>query len=208
MAYVKKVNKSESDKAITAILQDGIPVVSSPGCDLNCWAAGAEDVDWAAATINDVVATDAASIGGDNGGGSSHDGLIDEFAIWNEALDIRRIESLAAGAPVIHFDNLPGDFNLDGSVTIDDFNIMVANFGQRFHFDVAREKGDINGDLRVNLKDFLGFRQAWNAPAGAATVPEPSSIVLIGLATCWLLGLRRFCNVGPRGRPPKSSTIF
>ena len=139
MAYVKKTNKNESHKAITAIFLDGVPIASSPGCDLDCWAAGGKGlIDWRAATIDDVVEIDAAFVGADDVGGRSQDGLIDEFAIWNEALPVGRIKALSNGDPVLSL-----------------------------------------GDLA-------------NGRAGGALVPEPSSIVLVGLAAvCGLLGLRR-----------------
>ena len=141
LAFIKKASERESDKSITAIFRDGVPIVSSPGCDLACWSSGAENVKWEAATIDDVAAIDVASIGADFAGGSSHAGLIDEFAIWDEALPLTRLKSLAAGAPAIHVHHDPlGDFNADGSLTMADYHIMTANFGQRFHWKLPTKE--------------------------------------------------------------------
>ena len=96
-----------------------------------------------------------ATIGANAVGGNSQAGLLDDFAIWDEVLSLDRIEALAAGAPAVG-ENGP-DFNEDGVVTIDDFNILAANFGDKFAFGESGSKGDFNGDLQVNLTDFLKF---------------------------------------------------
>jgi len=72
LAYVKKVNREESDKAVTAIFQDGVAIVSSPGCDVACWNDGATDIDWGAATIDDVVPITSGAFGAAPGGGNSN----------------------------------------------------------------------------------------------------------------------------------------
>ena len=179
LAYVKR-KEAADEFGVTAVYLDGAVLVSSPGWD------GVDDP-----TIADLVAIDDAAVigGGAPGGGGSHTGLIDEFAIWNEALPEGRITALSEGAPVLG--DKVYDFNDDGAVDLVDFNIMAANFSETFAFGESQSMGDVNADLRVNLKDFLDFRTEWNAPAGAAAVPEPSSIALLGLAACGLFGLRR-----------------
>lgn len=132
-----------------------------------------------------------ATIGANAGGGNSHAGLIDEFAIWDEALPLERIQALADGAPPVG-ENGP-DFNMDGVVNIADFEILAANFGDRFAFGESADKGDFNGDLRVDLKDFLKFRDAFNSQGGgaAASVPEPQAALLLAMAMVGISMRRR-----------------
>ncbi len=72
---------------------------------------------------------------------------------------------------------IPGDFNEDGVLDLTDFGILAANFNQSFDVTESFSRGDINLDRRVDLRDFLGFRQIFNDRAVAA-VPEPSSVML------------------------------
>jgi hypothetical protein len=86
------------------------------------------------------------------------------------------------GAALQYVSNpIPGDANFDGAVTLQDFNILAANFGavDRFWY-----QGNFNGDLSVNLQDFnllAGRFGQTNAPLGAA-IPEPSSGLLVVIA--------------------------
>ena len=162
LAYVKR-KETGAEFAATAIYLDGAVIQSSAG-----WADGDP-------VISDVVSIDAASIGADNGGGSSQAGLIDEFAIWDEALDEGRIVALSEGAPILG--DKVYDFNEDGVVDVADFDILATNFGEKFAFGQSQTMGDVNGDLRVNLKDFLEFRTFYNTPAGA---PSGSRALLDG----------------------------
>lgn len=194
LAYVKKANRDESDLAVSAIFQDGVPLVSSPGCDLACWADGAEDVDWGAATIDDVVPITTAAIGASSGGGSSQNGFIDDFAIWDEALPTGRIVALSQGGGIIPRPpgTDEGDFNDDGVVDELDFLIIAENLNEQFTLDEAFFKGDMDGNLRVNMKDFLAFRGFVESQgAAAASVPEPSASLLLILASLPLLAARR-----------------
>ena len=146
------------------------------------WLDGVKLLESGGFVISDITDISDAAIGSNAGGGSSQNGLMDEFAIWNEALEDDLIIALSQGASVLPTRDLPGDFNLDGVVDVADFAILRDNFGGRFSLEEAADKGDFTGDLRVNLKDFVGFRDVFNAQgqgAVAAAVPEPAG---------WLLG--------------------
>jgi hypothetical protein len=78
----------------------------------------------------------------------------------------------------------PGDFNSDGSVDLVDFNILASNMSLTFPITESFSKGDNNRDSRVNLRDFIEFREIFNAQAqgAAASVPEPTGTTLAVLA--------------------------
>jgi hypothetical protein len=74
---------------------------------------------------------------------------------------------------------LPGDYNIDNSVDVDDLLVWSANFGQPHH--AHRELGDDNGDHDVDGADFLSWqRQLGTAPA-TAPVPEPATFGSLAL---------------------------
>jgi len=81
---------------------------------------------------------------------------------------------------------LPGDFNKDGSVDGNDFLIWQSGFGQ---FDpntnpATMADGDADMDGDVDGDDFLIWQSNFGSAAGnAAVVPEPSSVLLLGVLT-------------------------
>ena len=110
-------------------------------------------------------------------------GVVDELALYDRALSAGRI-GFHLGA------DLNGDFNDDGDVNLQDFIVLANNFNAPGDF----EQGDINFDEQVDMRDFLSWRQifqAQNAPAGAAVVPEPNAAMLVLIALGLLPALRR-----------------
>jgi PEP-CTERM motif len=86
--------------------------------------------------------------------------------------------------------DLPGDFNDNGSIGLDDYATLVANL----HTNVsalssvqAYIKGDMNLDRVVNFADFTAFRTAYNAAHGAGAleraigVPEPATMLSLAI---------------------------
>ena len=78
-----------------------------------------------------------------------------------------------------------GDFNLDGLIDTTDLTILATNFGLP---DPGWAGGDANGDGVVDTTDLTIMASNFGFVAGAASVPEPASIALVGAA---MLVLRR-----------------
>lgn len=127
-------------------------------------------------------------------------GQLDDVAIFNEVLTPEQINTIRLGdfGPFgVGGDFILGDFNSDGVLNLDDYNIMLANF----HMVGAYADGDLDFDGVVGFTDFVGFRKAWHAanPVGAAvSVPEPSCMAVFG--TLLLLLWRQ-----PKGRGVRST---
>jgi len=87
---------------------------------------------------------------------------------------------------------LLGDANLDQRVSVGDVAILAANFGTNTG---TWAQGDYNGDGRVTVGDVAilaaNFGSNLTAPAGIAAVPEPSSLIMLGLGTSLALRRRR-----------------
>ena len=90
---------------------------------------------------------------------------------------------------------LPGDANLDGRVDINDLTITLSNFGQT---GMTWSQGNFTYDGRVDINDLTivltNFDRSLAAPplaAGFASVPEPSTLVLLGITVLALLAFIR-----------------
>ena len=82
-----------------------------------------------------------------------------------------------------------GDYNFDGKVDVNDYNVWSNNFGS-----TTAAEADGNGNGKVDLADFTvwrdSFGQTGGSGSGAATaVPEPASFVLSSMAAAVLIFL-------------------
>lgn len=154
-------------------------------------------VEFASFAESDPFLLDTTSVGGILRAAPSHwvTGIIDEVAMWNEVLSPVSINGLAdeSRTPLNALDVLIGDFNSDGSVNTQDYDILVSNFRDAGSY----EMGDINGDGTINLVDFGEFLDA-AAVVGASvpqSIPEPSSMLLMMGATLFSGLLRKKRNL-------------
>jgi hypothetical protein len=77
------------------------------------------------------------------------------------------------------FTAVPGDTDLDGDVDLTDFGALKSNFGLT---PAAWAEGDADLDGDVDLSDFGLLKDNFGTNVGqAAAVPEPVSVVLLGL---------------------------
>jgi hypothetical protein len=82
---------------------------------------------------------------------------------------------------------LPGDANLDGQVDINDLTIVLTNYGQS---GMTWSQGDFNTDTKVDINDLTIVLTDYGKTAGSGikAVPEPSSVILLGVGAIALLG--------------------
>ncbi|MCO6047460.1 PEP-CTERM sorting domain-containing protein [Aeoliella sp. ICT_H6.2] len=122
--------------------------------------------------------------------GREFEGLLDDFAIFDSALSTAQVQTLYNnGLSGINASGIAteaivtGDVD-GGGVSLSDFEIIRDNLGKNVN---ARSLGDLTGNGKVELDDF----QQWLEVAPAAmraealasfSVPEPSSVLLVGAA--------------------------
>jgi hypothetical protein len=85
-----------------------------------------------------------------------------------------------SGMIILPVPGTAGDFNNDDAVNFADFVILSKNFNTKGGY----AQGDFDYNGKINLSDFVKFRQAYlaaNAPAAASPVPEPGGF-LFGVA--------------------------
>jgi len=84
---------------------------------------------------------------------------------------------------------VPGDANLDGSVTLADLSILAFNWG--LAPGAQWTDADFDGTGSVALADLSILAFNWNMTTAPPPVPEPGTIVLLGLGAAAALKRRR-----------------
>lgn len=129
----------------------------------------------------------------------------DDFLAWYYDLNVDNQITEADVDTLVRtiFESEYGDANLDGAVSLADFQALQINFDQAGNWD----DGDFNGDGVVSLADFqilqlnfgFSFDGSFTASAEdfaviqafADSIPEPTSALLLGVAGSVLLCRRR-----------------
>ena len=112
--------------------------------------------------------------------------------------------SLQAGAPL-----MPGDANGDGKVDINDLTIVLTHYNKS---GVIWSQGDANGDGKVDINDLTIVLTNYNRTAGLgsglATVPEPSTLVLLGVGALAAVALppRKASLIGSPAEPTQTES--
>lgn len=119
-------------------------------------------------------------------GDGSFDGMLDELTIYN---DVRLPGQVFVGPKA-------GDINGDEAIGLDDFTILLANFGDQLAEEgslTTLAQGDLDFDGDVDFFDFDAFQGAYlaaNPGAAPLSIPEPGSLALLVLSGL-MLGRRR-----------------
>jgi GH18 family chitinase len=119
----------------------------------------------------------------------AHDQGLNHMIIWELGQDVhpdsmhpdpnKRSMLRAAYEAKLALEPVPGDYDGDRDVDIDDFNLWRTTFGSDSDL-----RADGNGDLIVNGADYVIWRK-YSAPGGGvaatAAVPEPHSLCLVAI---------------------------
>jgi hypothetical protein len=120
--------------------------------------------------------------------GSPPDGLVDQHDFDREVGSLIDINAVPTSVGT-HY----GDANLSGKVDFADFLILQNHFGLSAQ---GWANGNFNGNIddKVNFADFLILQNNFGLSGGTGqltAVPEPSTLVLSGLAIIGMFAIRR-----------------
>ena len=116
-------------------------------------------------------------------------GMYDELAIWNRKLTDGEVEGVYSGGVLYIANPIPGDANYDGVVDDTDATTLADNWLSSDN--VGWSEGDFNEDGIVDESDATMLAANWQiGTSAAASVPEPSSLIMLALGCFALLGFR------------------
>lgn len=121
------------------------------------------------------------------------DNAVAQVLVYNAALTLGQVTSVAEwmtenpNGVAVPEGFLLGDFDGNEVVDFADFLIMAGNFNGPGEF----AQGDMDFNGKINLRDFGLFRSIFNAPVGAASVPEPSTGLMVILGSLVAFMVRR-----------------
>lgn len=156
-------------------------------------AIGADELEYTLTTSGDLTGmatdTDLAL-----GGGNMHAVTLDTTTLGMHAGNImvnssspqaaNSMVSIPVNYNVIY---IPGDFDLDGNVDLDDYDILSGHYGMAG----GLTDGDADGSGIVGFEDFTIMALHFGISVSESlTVPEPGSLALLGLGVA-ALGWRR-----------------
>jgi hypothetical protein len=86
----------------------------------------------------------------------------------------------------------PGDADMDGAVDVADLSVVLTNYNQT---GMTWVQGDFDFDGVVTINDLsnvlTNYDKTFGASASFRTVPEPSSLALVGIGVMGLLAYAR-----------------
>jgi hypothetical protein len=120
-------------------------------------------------------------------------GLMDDIALFDEALSAADIESIYTDGVEAFLANqkIPGDANGDRKVNEIDAQVLATNWGES---SATWDMGDFNEDGAVNVKDAAILAANWGygvSPEEATAVPEPATFLMILSGLAGMAWLRR-----------------
>lgn len=116
-------------------------------------------------------------------------GFQDDVRVYEGVLSLEELEAVRLENLQACFAETNGDVNGDGEVSFADFLVLSENFGR--DDDVSHRDGDIDCNGEVSFGDFLILSENFGTSVGAASVPEPSGLTILGALGITLYIVRR-----------------
>ncbi|MEO0530551.1 MAG: hypothetical protein AAF266_08230, partial [Planctomycetota bacterium] len=105
-----------------------------------------------------------------------------QSAVFDPDLTIDNL-TLTSIEPVVE---IPGDYDGNGSVGIEDYNLWSSSFGSTVLLDA-----DGNGNGQVDAADYTVWRDNLPAPPASTSIPEPATALMVMAAFAGIATSRR-----------------